>query len=158
MRRNGRQRSAWLHYALFWLTGGLFGPVWAYLMNRDIQRVEPTHFLGLKRFGVAMLIAFTLHVGFFFYFAVEFYAIREQFRSGTFEGDLGPPAGFPIAILNALFLVGCWVYVLFCAARFVRAARVPLPGNIALFFLLLVYGVSLPLVQIRLNRALANDA
>ena len=127
------------------------------------DRSTSTRFSGLATrgmlvLGAAMLIAFALHIGFFLYFALEFYAIREQIRGGTFEGDLGPPAGFPIAILNALFLVGCWVYGLLSAARFVRAAGVPLPGNVALFFLLLVYGISLPLVQIRLNRALANDA
>ena len=155
---NGRQRGVFLHYVLFWLTGGLFGPVWVYLMNRDIQLVEPAHFPGLKRFGAAMLIAFTLHVGFFIYFAIEFYATREQIRIGTFEGNLGPPVALPIAMLNAIFFIGCWVYGLLATARFVRSARVPLPGNVALFFLLLVHGISLPLVQVRLNRALANDA
>ena len=147
-----------LRYVLFLLTGGLFGPVWVYLMNRDIQLVEPAHFPGLKRFGTAMLIAFTLHVGFFVYFAIEFYVTREQIRIGTFEGNLGWPVAFPIVMLNAIFFIGCWVYGLLATARFVRSARVPLPGNAALFFLLLAYGASLALVQIRLNRALANYA
>jgi hypothetical protein len=157
-RRNARRRSVLWHYVLFWITGGLFGVVWAYLMNRDIQTVEPAHFPNLRKLGGSMLAAFALYFGLFFYLLSELVAGREQIRSGSFEGEVWDPVTFTIAMSVALFLMGSWFYCLLSAAKFVRRARVPLPGNIVLFLLLLVYGISLPLVQTRLNRALANDA
>ena len=158
MRLSGRQRNVFWHYVLFWITGGLFGLLWAYFMNRDIQAVEPTHFPGLRKLGASMLAALALHFGLFFYLISELTFAREQIRSGTFDGQVEHPAVFPIAMSVALFIVGAWFYCLLSAARFVRRVRVPLPGNAALLLLLLVYGISLPLVQARLNRALANDA
>ena len=153
-----RQRNVFWHYVLFLVTGGLFGVFWAYLMNRDVQAVEPGHFPSLRKLGALMLGALALHIGMFFDLMSEFTFVREQIRSGSFDGQVGHSAVFPIAMSVALFLVGSWFYCLLSAARFVRRAGVPLPGNVALFLLLLVYGISLPLVQARLNRALANDA
>jgi len=158
MRRSERHRSVLWHYVLFLITGGLFGAVWAYLMNRDIQTVEPAHFPNLKKLGAMMLAAFALYLGLFFHLLSHLVAVREQIRGGSFEGAVWDPVTFTIAMSVALFLMGSWFYCLLSAARFVRRAGVPLPGNVVLFLLLLVYGISLPLVQARLNRALANDA
>jgi hypothetical protein len=158
MRSGGRQRSVFWHYLLFLLTGGLFGLLWVYLMNRDIQAVEPAHLRSLRWLAPTSLVALVLYLCFLLYFTEQFFAAREQIQSGQFHGDLGSPTAFAMAMAIALFLVVSWVYGLFSAAAFVRSEHVGLPGNFVLSLLLLVYGISLPLVQSRLNRVFAAHA
>jgi len=138
-----RQRNSWLFFALTLLTAGLFGPIWIYLMNRDIQKVDPRQFPNLDRIAIVALI-YPLLLG------AHSYA--------TAEG-----VSLPVIIALRAVIVMSWLALLWlffggivAVARYVRR-EVEVPGDIAFLLLTFVLFVSLPILQRSLNALAPSD-
>lgn len=148
------RRNTLAYYVLFLVTGGLFGVYWSFVMAGDIAREEPSHIPGLRTLGRAVAGGYAAYFGLVGYLAWDFLQRSDAIQGGyVSESQASAPAGAVFAaVVLALALVSSWLYVTFRIAAYIRERGASLPGNVALFLLLFVYGATFPLLQIRLNR------
>lgn len=142
------------YYVLFLVTGGLFGVYWSFLMAGDIASEIPSHIPGLRKLGRAVTFGYAAYFGLVGYLAWDFFQRSQTIQSGyVTEAQASSPAGIAFAaVVLALALVASWLYVTFRVAAYIRERGVSVPGNLALFLLIFVYGATFPLLQSRLNR------
>ena len=143
-----RQRRPWIHYLLLWLSGGLFWFVWPFLMARDINATSKHH---VPRLGALIGVycgILVLYLGLVGY---------QMHRVATYNVNDGQPfhtaSGLYMALLLALaFLLFAFPsYLVAKTAAFLRARRRPALGRFSSVALFIFYGVSLPLLQGKLN-------
>jgi len=153
-----KQRRPWLHYLLVWLSGGLFGFAWPFLMARDVNTASRHE---IPRLGALITVYCAILA---LYFGLGGY---QMYRLATYSLDDGQPfqpaSGLYIALLLALaFLLFAFpAYLVAKTARFLRARGRSTLGGFSSVALFVCYGISLPLLQTKLNeewRAQPNTA
>lgn len=143
-----KQRRPWLHYLLVWLSGGLFWFAWPFLMARDIN--------AASRQQVPRLAALTALYGgiLVFYCGLVAYQIHRVAAYDLSDGEpFEPASGWYIGLLLALALLlfAFPAYLVAKSAEFLRARGRPTLGRFASVALFICYGLSLPLLQSKLN-------
>ena len=139
------RRSTALFYILFLVSGGQFGFVWAYLMNKDLAQIDPSHIRNLRLYGAVFLVGYVVYLGVVLYWMTH---LPRMYEAGA-------------GVLSIMFALGFslfvgWVYALFRVARWLRNHSVPVLSDAALFLLLFAYGAALPLLQSKLNSYAPN--
>lgn len=153
-----KQRRPWLHYLLVWLSGGLFWFAWPFLMARDIN--------AASRGQVPRLGTLTALYGgiFVLYLALVAYQMHRVATYNLSDGQpFQPASGWYIAmlLLLAFLLFAFPAYLVAKSADFLHAYGRPSLGRVSSVALFICYGISLPLLQRKLNeewRAQPNSA
>jgi hypothetical protein len=138
MRNELTQRNSLLLFGLIFLTAGLCAPVWVYLMNRDVQRVDSSQFPNLGRITLIALL----------------YPVSLTAHGYVIDAGLS----FSVILVVRLAIAISWlalVWLFFggivAVGRYVRAKGVQVPGTFALVALTFIFVFSLPLLQRALN-------
>ena len=143
-----KQRRPWLYYLLVWLSGGLFWFAWPFLMARDVNAASRHEIPRLGGLIGVYCVILALYMGLVAY---------QMHRVATFNLNDGQPfqpaSGFYIALLLALaFLLFAFpAYLVAKTAGFLRARGRSNLGRFSSVALFVCYGISLPLLQGKLN-------
>jgi hypothetical protein len=143
-----KQRRPWLNYLVVWLSGGLFWLVWPFLMARDVNGAARDYVPRLRVLAAVYGATAALYLGLVAY---------EMHRVATYTLEDGQP--FPMVfgsfivfmLLLAFLLFALPAYLVAKTAGFLHArgrSALGTPSSVALF---ICYGISLPLLQRRLN-------
>jgi len=143
MRDQLPQRNSPLLFGLTFLSAGLFAPVWVYLMNRDIQKVDASHFPHLNQLALLSSL----------------YPVSLGLHAYATDQGLSSPWIFAVWVaILASWLALVWFFFggLLAVARYVRKKGAEIPDNVALILLTAVLAFSLPLLQRSLNAVSLN--
>ena len=143
-----KRRRPWLYYLLGLLSGGVFWIAWTFLMARDVNAASKG---GVPRLGALTVVycgVFTLYLGLVAYqmYRVETYTLS--------DGQPFQPISSSYIVLLAvlaLFLLACPAYLAAKTSAFLRGRGRPTLGPFASGALFVCYGISLPLLQRKLN-------
>ena len=153
-----KQRRPWIYYLIGWLSGGLFLFAWPFLMARDVNGASSNYIPRLSVLMVLYGAILGLYLGLVGY---------QMHRITTYSLEAGQPfqqtSGPYIALLLllAFLLFALPSYLVAKVSGFLRfrgRASLGGPSSVALF---ICYGISLPILQIKLNdewRAQPNNA
>ena len=153
-----KQRRPWLYYLMVWLSGGLFLFAWPFLMARDVNGASRDY---IPRLGVLMAVyggIFILYMGLVAY---------QMYRIATYNVSDGQPlqpaSGSYIALLLVLafLLFALPAYLVRRTAGFLKFRGRPTLGGFSSVALFICYGISLPVLQGKLNeewKAQPNNA
>jgi hypothetical protein len=143
-----KQRRPWLHYLLVWLSGGLFWVAWPFLMARDINAASRREIPRLGALITMYCAIFALYFGMVAY---------QMHRVATYNLNDGQPfqpvSGLYMAVLLSLAFVLFAVpaYLVAKTAGFLHARGRSTLGRFSSVALFMCYGISLPLLQGKLN-------
>jgi hypothetical protein len=143
-----KQRRPWLYYLLGFLSGGLFWIAWPFLMARDVNVASRGNVPRLRALTVAYCGVFTLYLGLVAY---------QMYRVETYTPSDGQPfqpiswSYIGLLAALALFLLACPAYLAAKTSAFLRGRGRSALGPFASAALFLCYGISLPLLQRKLN-------
>jgi hypothetical protein len=143
-----KQRRPWIHYLLVWLTGGLFWFAWPFLMARDINTASRHHLPRLAALTGVYCGILLLYLG-----LVAYQIHRVATYNVNDEQPFYPASALYVALLLALafLLFAVPAYLVAKTSGFLRARRRPALGPRSSVVLFALYGISLPMLQGKLN-------
>jgi hypothetical protein len=153
-----KQRKPWLYYLMVWLSGGLFLFAWPFLMARDMNNASGGYIPRLGVLTTAYVGTAILYLGLVAY---------EVHRFTTHTPKVGQPfqvtSDYYFALLLAIVFVlfALPAYLVAKTSEFLRARGTSALGVFLSVALFICYGISLPLLQGKLNehwRAQPNTA
>jgi DMSO reductase anchor subunit len=143
-----KQRKPWLYYLMVWVSGGLFLFFWPFLMARDVNHSSKDY---VPRLGVLCAVygaTLTLYLGLVVY---------EMNRVATYTANAGQPfqttpgSYIVLLLLLAVLLFALPAYLVAKTSSFIRARGKQVLGGFGSVALFLCYGISLPMIQSKLN-------
>jgi hypothetical protein len=137
-----------MHYLLVWLSCGLFWFAWPFLMARDINTASRHHLPRLGALTAAYGGILVLYVGLVVY-QMHRVTAHNANDGQTFEHTSGLYLALLLALAFLLFAVPA--YLVAKTAGFLRARHRPAPGPSSSVALFILYGISLPILQGKLN-------
>ena len=144
MRNELPQRNSPLLFGLTFLTAGFFAFVWVYLMNRDVRRIDSSHFPNLGRISLIAL----------------FYAVALAAHAYVIDAGLSFSVILAVRVAIAMsWLALVWLFFggIVAVGRYVRTKGVQVPGSVALVALTFIFVFSLPLLQRALNTVASRN-
>ena len=153
-----KQRRPWLHYLMVWLSGGLFLFAWPFFMARDVNNAVRNYVPRLSVLTAVYGAIATLYLGLVAY---------QMHRVATYTLTDGQPfqslSGSYITLLLVLafLLFALPSYLVAKTAKFLHVRGRSALGSFSSVALFICYGISLPLLQSKLNeewRAQPNSA
>ena len=124
---------------MVWLTGGLFLFVWPFALVRDARRLWPESFAGVQWIERAYAVLFAVYIMLLVMSLLQFPAGHRPYLLGM------------MSLIPVLFAIPA--YLVARVARTLRDRRPPSLGPAAAVGLFLLYGISLPMLQSRINAA-----
>lgn len=134
------------------ITGGLYAFVWAYRIASDANLIAGSKRIEIRKNVIATIVLMTSYLAIFVYGVVSFQKAMEKFKAG--EAD--PPPMSPLLFIG--FIIGLallyqLISIIIKSAQTIKESKgVDVPGSAALAILTVVYCLSLPILQRKLNK------
>lgn len=144
---------------IFWLiaifTGGLFGFIWTYLMASNSNALAGEERIKIKKNVIITVGLFAVYLVLFAFNLLEFEKNFEIAQAG--ETPDMPGAAFFLNFFIGLVMMGHLVSVLLRIANIART-KVDVPNSAVLVVLTLIYMITLPILQSKLNKIDHNQS
>lgn len=149
-----KRRNPVLNYLLTLVTGGQFGVVWLFLMAFDADKEEKGFVPRLALFALLYAVLYAVYLSLVGY---------NMYQIGTATVETYPSHSERIVPIGPLLLIAVALlayplYLLVKVAGFVRQRGRRTPSTTVLLLLSLVYFMSLPMLQNRLNALSEKNA
>jgi hypothetical protein len=153
-----KQRRPWFYYLLVWLSLGVFMFAWPFLMARDVNGAAEGYVRRLDVLTAAYSGIVVSYLGLVAY-AMYHVATHTPVEGQPFEMISGAYISLLLVLATLLFALPAFLVAK--TAAFLRIRRRSALGGFASVALFICYGISLPLLQGKLNdewKAQPNNA
>ena len=143
-----KRRAPWLYYAGGWLSGGVLLFAWPFLMARDVNRKAANY---VPRLGALTVVYAFIAVAYFGLVGYQMYRVAayDPGQGLPFQMVSGPYLAILLFLALGLFTLPA--YLVARIARYLRARGRTALGGLSSIVLFICYGISLPLLQRKLN-------
>ena len=143
-----KQRRPWFYYLLVWLSGGVFMFAWPFLMARDVNGAAKGYVRRLDLLTATYSGLVVLYLGLVAY-AMHHVATHTPAEGQPFEMISGAYIGLLLVLAGLLFAFPAFLVAK--TAAFLRVKGRSALGGFPSVALFICYGISLPLLQGKLN-------
>ncbi len=145
------KRTSWLHWIIVLASLGQYAFLWAYLLFRDVSRLNGQPKEKTAKHGRNMAILYAIYI-------CGFLTLQIGFMSeGSFQGTMKATYLFPLELAIGLTL---FVYFLFLISRTSTMLQLvsneEVPSSLVMTLCTFVYVISLPILQGKLNKTIKH--